>query len=219
MKDFILFGLPASGKGTQAMNIVNTYSDAKLLSMGNLLRNEAKNNTKIGIEISKILSYGELVSDDLVNNIIRQFVKSVNAKFIVYDGYPRTCAQANYLINLLAEFNRVIDVVFYLTINDKIALSRMFDRLVCASCGSVFNLKYNPPKINGICDICGSSQLIKRLDDSEDILKKRLSNMRSYNNDLLSFYSSNGINVVVIDGSDAIDSIFDVIKKNVDSFF
>jgi adenylate kinase len=185
--DVILLGPPGAGKGTQAKRIAAAF-ELLHISTGDLLREEVAKGTGLGLEAKGFMNRGELVPDELVGKMLAKRLHSQQAALgCVYDGYPRTTAQANLLDGLLSELNRRIDVVLFLNVADGELLARLTGRRSCPACGAVFHVVTQPPKSEGTCDACGAA-LVQRDDDREDVVSERLRVYRDHTAPLLEFY-------------------------------
>ena len=143
--NLIIFGPPGAGKGTQSNNIINNF-DLKQVSTGDLLRSEIKIQTDLGKKIESIMNKGELVSDDVVNTLIRKVISDPkNFNRLIFDGYPRTISQVYSLEKLLKEFNQKISIVFNLNVDKDIVSKRANGRVICNRCFKIFNIYHNPP--------------------------------------------------------------------------
>ncbi|CAK8163263.1 Adenylate kinase [Candidatus Xenohaliotis californiensis] len=219
MRNFILIGLPASGKGTQATFIATQYPEIRLLSMGNLLRNEVRNSTELGSLIQKSMLSGSLINSEHINSLAEQFLAKEQVNMFLYDGYPRTVSQAVFLNDLLNnKYKSEITAVFYMNIPSEIVFDRMLGRLNCRDCGAVFNLKSNPPKQDGLCDVCGSMNLFIRPDDARHIVEKRVAKAQTNNNELLDFYRSSNIKIIDIDATNDIVHVSAALKYSINLF-
>lgn len=172
VKIVILFGAPGAGKGTVAQHLLDNYSVVHF-STGNLLRNEVKSGTSIGKEVEAILSSGKLVGDDVVNRVVESNLqKALSGNDVVLlDGYPRTVEQAKFLDAIDAGSLKSSIRVLELDVNHEVVVSRIAGRVVCSKCGATFSSS----QINGstVCSRCGG-ELIKRADDSEEVVRRRL---------------------------------------------
>lgn len=172
VKIVILFGAPGAGKGTVAQHLLDNYGVVHF-STGNLLRNEVKSGTSIGKEVEAILSSGKLVGDDVVNRVVESNLqKALSGNDVVLlDGYPRTVEQAKFLDAIDAGSLKSSIRVLELDVNHEVVVSRIAGRVVCSKCGATFSSS----QINGstVCSRCGG-ELIKRADDSEEVVRRRL---------------------------------------------
>tara|TARA_B110000046_G_C12928267_1_gene370288 strand:+ start:465 stop:1106 length:642 start_codon:yes stop_codon:yes gene_type:complete len=202
--NLILFGPPGAGKGTQAQFIVKKYNYFQL-STGDVLRNEVKKKTKLGIEIDKLISNGKFVSDKIVNTLLKQSI--TNLKFrdrIVFDGYPRNVDQAKNLELILGEFNQTIGHIIFLNVPRNIIEKRIMGRMTCEKCLMTMNEFFNKEQID--LHPCGKEFLIKRKDDNLDVVIARFDTYMKLTKPVLDFYSKNA-NFIEIDGAGEIDQI------------
>ena len=206
--NLILFGPPGAGKGTQALYIVKNYNFFQL-STGDLLRNEIKNKSPLGSNIEKIISKGEFVSDEIVDNLIKKSILKIKFNHpIIFDGYPRNLSQTNNLENILNKFNQKISFIIFLNIKRKIIEKRITGRMTCKKCNMIFNQFFNQKEIEE--HHCGKNFLIKRQDDDKEIAMSRYDLYMEKTKPVLDFYSSKeGFHE--IDGSLKIDQIYNKI--------
>ncbi|MBN2395723.1 MAG: adenylate kinase [Candidatus Atribacteria bacterium] len=177
----ILLGPPGAGKGTIAVEIKKKI-DIPVISTGDILRNAIQDGTKLGQEAQDFVNSGKLVPDFLIMKIIENRIiqQDCNHGFI-FDGFPRTIHQAQEFDSISHQLKKKIDQVFYFEASHEVIIERLSSRRVCSQCGMIYNLNYNPPRIQGKCDQCGGA-LIQRDDDQVDTIEKRL---KVYQNDTL----------------------------------
>jgi adenylate kinase len=204
--DVVLLGPPGAGKGTQAKRLAATYNLLHI-STGDLLREEVAKGSPLGQEAAAFMQAGQLVPDQLVAKmLLARLHKQQALAGCVFDGYPRTEAQANLLDELLAELGRRVDVAIYLEVPDEEVVARLGGRRSCPSCGAVYHLRTQPPAREGLCDVCGTP-LILRDDDKEDVIRQRLSVYRAHTEPLLDFYQQRGI-LQRVPGLGSVEEIF-----------
>jgi len=208
--NIILFGPPGAGKGTQAQFIVKKYNYFQL-STGNLLREEVKLNTPLGVEIETLISNGKFASDETVNILLRKSI--TNLKFrdrIIFDGYPRNIDQAKNLELILGEFDQSIGHIIFLNVTKDIIEKRIMGRMTCDKCNMTLNEFFNKDQIE--LHPCGKEFLKKRKDDNLDIVVTRYNTYMKTTKPVLDFYSKNA-NFTEIDGAAEIDQITDKINQ------
>ncbi|MGH1411453.1 MAG: adenylate kinase family protein [Mycoplasma sp.] len=190
--NIIIFGPPGSGKGTISQVLVNKHN-YKHLALGDVFREHIKKQTKLGLEIKKIVESGNLVSDELVSQVAKEeLVKIGRKQHLIIDGYPRTIGQGNALDIISKELNINWNFAVYLDVEREIIIDRIITRRVCSKCGSTYNIRYNPPKVANVCDICGG-EVIQRTDDKREIITTRLDNYINETAPLVDFYKNKGI--------------------------
>lgn len=195
----ILFGSPGSGKGTQS-KYLTAWLGIPQISTGEMLREHVREGDEIGQAVSSLLKAGSLVPDSLVNQMVRRRIARPDCKRgFILDGYPRTTAQAVEMEGLLAEAGAG-EVVVHLAVDYNVIISRMSGRRVCPVCGTVYNAKSNPPKIEGVCDLDGNP-LTVREDDREDVVRERLSQYERQTKPLIEFFSSGRHRFITVDAS------------------
>ena len=202
--NIILFGPPGAGKGTQAQFIVKKHNYFQL-STGNLLREEVKFKTQLGLDIEVLISNGKFVSDKIVNALLRKSI--TNLKFrdrIVFDGYPRNVEQAKNLKLILDEFNQSIGHIIFLNVSKDIIEKRIMGRVTCDKCNITLNEFFNKEQIE--LHPCGKEFLKKRKDDNFDVIVKRHDTYMKTTKPVLDFYSKN-VNFTEIDGAAEIEQI------------
>lgn len=213
----VFLGAPGSGKGTQSSMILKKYQ-MKGLSLGNILRSEIEQGTKLGVTLSQYVTAGLLVPDSLVGEVLDTQIQALrkekgNATGILLDGFPRTLNQAVMLDSILAANELSLTLVIELYVNQQILLDRLLSRFSCAVCGQPYNKKFNLPKVEGTCDICGSHSFSYRKDDNDAVIQKRLDEYYEYSELLKNFYSKQNL-LFTVDGTASIEHIF----NEIDSF-
>ena len=186
--NLILLGPPGAGKGTQAQFIVKKYNYFQL-SSGDLLRDEIKKKTTLGKRIVKIMPQGELITDEIVNVLLKQTIrKPENKNRIIFDGYPRNIPQAENLEQVLKEDNQVIGSVIFLNVSREIIKKRIIGRITCEKCNVILNEFFNQDEID--LHQCGKKYLKKREDDNQETVITRYNTYMEKTKPLLDFYSS-----------------------------
>lgn len=214
MKNIIFIAPPAAGKGTQSKLVSNTYNIPHI-STGDLLRDEVKEQTTLGKFLEQEMQKGGLISDDIIINLLRERIKQVDCKNgYILDGYPRNVEQAQIYENMMRELSNDIGIVIYMDIDRDLALKRTLGRLICSSCGTSYNKNDETlrPKIDGICDKCGHTLMV-RTDDTEEIAKNRYDTYIKETSPLIEYYKEKGIlREIKINEEDTIEDIFNKIK-------
>ena len=209
--NIILIGPPGAGKGTQAKFIVTNFNIPQV-STGDMLRENVKNNTNLGIEAKKFMDSGELVPDSVILNMMKDRIVNNDCKNgFILDGFPRTTTQAQSLTKLLYQMDMKIDYVLVLEVDDDIIVDRMGGRRVHPGSGRVYHIKYNPPKEEGLDDFT-NEKIIIREDDKEDTVRIRLEIYRKETEPIIEYYN-NQKNVHTINGESSIDEIKQKIKE------
>ncbi|MEB1809799.1 MAG: adenylate kinase [Bacillaceae bacterium] len=209
--NLILMGLPGAGKGTQAERIVENYGIPHI-STGDMFRAAIKNETELGMKAKSFMDAGELVPDEVTIGIVRERLSQADCeKGFLLDGFPRTVAQAEALDEMLASLERRIDYVINIEVPEEILMDRLTGRRVSPTSGRTYHVIFNPPKVEGICDVDGS-QLIQRDDDKPKTVKNRLEVNIKQSKPLLDFYSKKGV-LRDIDGLQEIGQVFENIDQ------
>jgi len=206
--NLVLFGAPGSGKGTQAERLRDRFS-LKHISTGDLLRDAVARGTELGKKVESIMAAGELVSDDIVLQLIKETVGSVqeddSLNGWMLDGYPRTVGQAQMLDGLLSETKESIDSVVVLEVDRDAVIERLSARRSCPECKAVFNVSNLPPKKEGICDNCGA-ELVHRKDDQPETIANRLDVYEQQTVPILKHYGGK-VEIHRVDGNQSIDDV------------
>jgi adenylate kinase len=203
----VFLGPPGAGKGTQA-KLLCQRMEFLHLSTGDLLREAVKNQTPLGKKAKEYMDRGELVPDELIVQFIEETMpKDGN---VILDGFPRTVNQALALEEMLKGKGEKISKVLFFDVPDEVIIDRLSGRRVCSKCGAVYHVKYNPPKVEGMCDLCGGN-LMQRDDDREEVVKKRLEVYRKQTQPLIEFYQDRGI-IYRLDAGKAVEELFEEVK-------
>jgi adenylate kinase len=208
--NIILLGPPGAGKGTQSAGLVERHG-MRQLSTGDMLRAAVKAGTPVGLKAKAVMERGELVSDEIVSALIDDELASMGpATGAIFDGYPRTAAQADALDVILAKNGRSLAHVIELEVNEDALVARITGRFSCGNCGALYHDTANPPKAAGKCDACGSSDFRRRPDDNEETVRTRMAEYRAKTAPILPGYEARGI-VSRVDGMGAIDEVANAI--------
>jgi len=177
------------------------------LSTGDMLRAAVKAGTPVGLKAKAVMEAGELVSDEIVSGIIGEALDQLAPETgVIFDGYPRTAPQAESLDALLAERNRKLDHVIELEVDEDALVDRITGRFTCANCGAGYHDRYKQPKVEGVCDVCGSTEFKRRPDDNEETVRTRMAEYRAKTAPILPIYEARGI-VDRVDGMADIDAV------------
>lgn len=209
--NIILLGPPGAGKGTQASRLVDEYGMVQL-STGDMLREAVKAQTEIGKQAEAVMKSGGLVSDEIVSGLIGDKLDSLSADTsVIFDGYPRTAAQAESLDEILSARGRKLDHVIELEVDEDALVDRITGRFTCAKCGEGYHDRYKLPKVADTCDQCGSTEFKRRPDDNEDTVRTRMAEYRAKTAPILPIYDARGL-VARVDGMAKIDAVNDAIE-------
>lgn len=204
-KYVILLGPPASGKGTQAARIRETLGIPHVAS-GDLFRENLKNATPLGMEAKAYMDRGELVPDDItIRMVMERLSRPDCAVGALLDGFPRTIPQAEALQKALADQGLGINLVVNIVVPDEVLVERVTGRRLCRTCGASYHIKFNPPKVEGVCDLDGG-ELYQRDDDKPETVRKRLEVYWKQTSPLIDYYRAQGV-LVDIDGNRPIPEV------------
>ena len=207
----VVLGAPGAGKGTQARNLAKYYNTPHI-STGDILREQIKLGTQIGIEIKETMDTGNLVSDEIVARLV---MKQIADGSFILDGYPRNLEQAGILMYLTNVMGLPLDKVVSIDVEDDVIMERMEGRVSCIKCGEIYHLHYYPPKSPTRCDICGSP-LASRDDDKAQTVKNRLKVYHEMTEPIIKFYRGNGL-LLSVSGVGEIGEITQRIIGNIDN--
>ena len=207
--NLILFGPPGSGKGTQAERL-REKRGLRHLSTGDLLREAVAQGTELGKQVKSILASGQLVSDDIILALMRDEIAKVGDGWLL-DGFPRTVGQAQGLDAQLAGLKQKIDALVVLNVGREAVIERLSGRRTCTNCKTVFHVKVNRPKVEGICDRCGGT-LVQREDDKPETIAKRLDVYEAQTQPILDHYRGR-VPIHEFDGEQPVDEVTRSIER------
>lgn len=204
--NLVLLGAPGAGKGTQAKRIVHEFGIVQL-STGDMLRAEVSSGTAIGKQADEIMKAGQLVPDDVIIGLIDSRLNSEDCRRgFILDGFPRTLAQAVALDAMLASKRLELDKVISIEVDDEAMVERISGRYTCARCGEGYHDRFKQPKVQGVCDVCGSTEFVRRADDNAETVRQRLNSYHSQTEPIIAYYDKQAL-VRRIDGMRAIDEV------------
>jgi adenylate kinase len=205
-RDIILFGPPGAGKGTQGALLAERFAMLRL-STGDVLRDAVKQRTDMGLAARRYMDAGELVPDEVILGIVRDYLRGEAAQAnVIFDGFPRTIPQAQGLDDLLAELERPLFGVFVLDVDDDALIKRLSGRRSCARCGAVYNVHFNPPGDDGRCRSCGG-ELVLRPDDEPATVRRRLQVYQEQTAPLIAYYEGSHVPVRRVNGDQSVDHV------------
>lgn len=208
--NILVLGKPGAGKGSVA-EVIKEKRDITHLSTGEIFRKEIREKTELGILAKSFIDKGNLVPDEITNEIIKNILKKDPTKSYLFDGYPRTVNQAIFLKGALKDLGMSLDGVFDLEVEDSLVIERLTSRRVCKKCSMIYNTRNHNPKVEGVCDNCGG-EIIQRDDDKIDSIKARLVVYQNQTKPLIEFYENEGL-LHKVDGSkDAVDCYYDIME-------
>lgn len=206
----LIMGRPGAGKGTQAANIKEYYGIPHI-STGDMFRAAIKNQTKLGLTAKEYMDKGALVPDEVTIGIVQErLLEDDCKKGFLLDGFPRTIAQAESLEKFLNDNEIVLDAVLDVDVPAEILVRRMVGRRVCKGCGATYHVEFNAPKVEGVCDVCGTP-LIQRNDDTQATAENRLNVYDKQTAPLLEFYKERNL-LKTVNGNQALNKVFEDIK-------
>lgn len=217
--NIILMGPPGAGKGTQAAKLVEKYG-LKQISTGDLFRKAIKEETKYGVIAKYFISFGYLVPDDFTIQMVEEYLQeNINSEEFkngfILDGFPRTIVQARKLQDICDMFNFKIDAVINLDIPEDVLVKRLSGRRTCVDCGKSYHIVYNPPKEEGVCDVCGG-ELQQRADESEEAVQVRIDTYNKQTKPLIDYYNMRN-ELIDVNGNQSMDEvthdIYDILDK------
>ena len=202
----ILLGPPGAGKGTQATRLEERYS-LVTLSTGDMLRSAVKEDTQVGRKAKEVIDAGKLVSDEIIIDIVDEAIGKLGSEQgFILDGVPRTTIQADGVGAILTRRGKSLDHVIEIRVDDDLLTERITGRFTCAKCGAGYHEKFQRPKQDGICDVCGSTDFSRRSDDTEETVRARLKAYYDETAPLISYYGERSL-LRSVDGMADIDDV------------
>jgi adenylate kinase len=201
----ILLGPPGAGKGTQAARLQAGRGMIQM-STGDMLREAVAAGTPVGLKAKEVMARGELVSDAIVSALIGERLDGAVDQGAIFDGFPRTRQQAEALEILLAERGRHLDHVIELDVDEQQLVDRITGRFSCAKCGAGYHDSFRPTKVQGVCDVCGSTEFKRRPDDNEATVRTRMAEYRAKTAPILPYYEEKGL-IRRVDGMASVDEV------------
>jgi adenylate kinase len=202
--NLVLLGPPGAGKGTQARMLQEAHQ-LEILSTGDILKDEIKDKTPLGVQIKEIIESGRFLSDDIILQIVEERVKKAKRKGIILDGVPRTLNQAEKIDQLFKELGLDLNIVIQFAIDDEEIVKRLSHRIVCKTCHTSYTMEL-PPRQTGICDKCAGQEFIRRPDDEPEAVKIRLDIYNEQTKPLLSYYAKTN-RLKVVDGMKSVAEV------------
>jgi len=210
--NIILLGPPGAGKGTQA-RILEERDGLVQLSTGDMLRTAVKEGTEVGKQAKSVMEAGQLVSDEIVTGCVSERLDHPDvANGVIFDGFPRTAAQAEALDTLLAKKGMALDAVISMEVDDELLVDRVAGRYTCANCGEGYHDRHKIPRTEGVCDKCGSTEFKRRADDNAETVRERLKAYHADTAPLIDYYNKTG-KLKTVDGMAEIGAVTDAIRN------
>jgi adenylate kinase len=210
-RNVILLGGPGAGKGTQAERIVADFG-LPHISTGEMLRAAVADGTEMGLEAQKYMESGALVPDEVVIGVVRERLAEPDASDgFLLDGFPRTMAQAEQLDTMLAAAGRQITHVVLISVPADELVQRIAGRRSCSQCGKLYNVTFDPPAVEGVCDLDGAA-LVQRADDNEETVRNRIAVYESQTAPLIGYYENKGVLESAFGGGKRPDEVYEQVR-------
>jgi len=204
--NLILLGPPGAGKGTQASRLEEAHG-LKHLSTGDMLRAAVASGSPLGQQAKAVMEAGQLMPDEIIIRMIADRIEEPDCKNgFVLDGFPRTVPQAEALDSMLAEKDERVDLVIEIAVDEAALVERIAGRFSCARCGAGYHDRFRRPKVEGVCDVCGSTEFTRRKDDTEETVRARLKAYREQTAPILPYYEAKGL-LRRVDGMADVDEV------------
>ncbi len=213
--NIVLLGPPGAGKGTQAARLQSQRGMIQM-STGDMLREAVAKGSAIGLEAKAVMEAGKLVSDSIVSALIGERLDSAGSNGAIFDGFPRTREQAEALDRLLAGRGRSLDHVIELEVEEDALVERIAGRFSCARCGASYHDRFNLPRQQDLCDLCASTEFVRRPDDNEQTVRRRMAEYRAKTQPILPYYEERGL-VRRVDGMASVEQVAAQIDAILDS--
>ena len=209
--NILIMGPAGAGKGTMSDLILKEYNIAHI-STGDMLRENVRNSTALGLEAQSYMNQGKLVPDDLINAMVEERIQQPDcANGYLLDGFPRTLVQAEVFDKIAKKIGKEVDAVIDLQVKFEILEERITGRRICPKCGAIYHIHNHTSKVEGVCDVCGS-ELQQRKDDTVEQLKVRMEAYESSTKPVIDYYDQKGV-VTHIDAAQKPEKVFEDIKK------
>ncbi|MCC6863327.1 MAG: adenylate kinase [Rhodobacteraceae bacterium] len=214
MANILLLGPPGAGKGTQAKRLVDERGMVQL-STGDMLRDAKSSGTEMGNRVAEVMAKGLLVTDEIVIGLIDEKITGDAGRGFIFDGFPRTLPQADALCALMMRTGQTLDAVIEMRVDDAALVARITGRFTCGNCGAVYHDQTKPTAKLGFCDVCGSNNMVRRVDDNEAALRQRLMEYYKKTSPLIGYYYAKK-QLYTVDGLAAMDVVAAAIAKVLD---
>ncbi|MBC7156387.1 MAG: adenylate kinase [Rhodobacteraceae bacterium] len=212
--NIVLLGPPGAGKGTQARRLVEERAMVQL-STGDMLRAARDSGTEMGRIVAEVMARGDLVTDEIVIGLIEERLEGDTGSGFIFDGFPRTLAQADALEALLARHGAPLAAAIEIRVDEAALAARIEGRFTCATCGEVYHDASRPTAVPGVCDACGGTEFVRRADDNADSLRQRLGEYYRKTAPLIGYYHAKGL-LRPVDGLAEVDAVAAAIAAALD---